>query len=49
MAGKSPDAVNDFEAYRVLIADDGSRRGNPKPGARKVTGGSSFTCPILFG
>ena len=33
MAGKSPDAVNDFEAYRVLIADDGSRRGNPKPGA----------------
>ncbi len=48
MADRSPEALNDFEAYRVLIADDGNRKGNPKPGAKKKAGsGGSFTCPII--
>ena len=48
MADRSPEALNNFEAYRVLIADDGNRKGNPKPGAKKKAGsGGSFTCPII--
>ncbi|MBC3191214.1 hypothetical protein H7X46_09095 [Pseudonocardia sp. C8] len=48
MAGRTPPELNDFQAYRVLIADDGTRRGNPKPGARKTTTGGSYTCPYLI-